>query len=187
MHCDGWHTGTHHLGLWIFTDKGNVFSASWIFDCLILLSKIIQQRSHCKSKWIATFNESWEQRQCLQISATSSHRQFICALSMFWLCEFTYYPPKPQACPLRYQIYCKAVLWESTHALPSPCTAPWQLPLYIPLQMRAENWRDYRVEQRQWGEEREGAKAGGRLGEKMRKKRRKRATSVTRGSDGGLL
>lgn len=45
--------------------------------------------------------------------------------------------------------------------------------------MRAENWRDYRVEQRQWGEEGEGAKAGAPSGEKMKKKRRRRATGVT--------
>lgn len=66
-------------------------------------------------------------------------------------CVHVYTPPQTQSSPLHYQIYCKAALWKSTHALPSLCTAPWQLLLYIPLQMRAMNRRDYRVEQKQWG------------------------------------
>lgn len=61
----------------------------------------------------------------------------------------------PQSSALPYEIYSKRTLWESTHALPSLPTAPWQLLLYIPLQMRAMNQSDYRVEQEQrrsWGE-----------------------------------
>lgn len=72
----------------------------------------------------------------------------------------THITPQPHSSPLHYQIYCKAALWKSTHALPSLCTAPWQLLLYIPLQMRAMNWRDYRVEQKQWGKR--GGGVGGR-------------------------
>lgn len=70
---------------------------------------------------------------------------------------------RPQYSPLPYQIYCKAALWESTHALPSLSTAPWQLLLYIPLQMRPMNQRDYRVEQKQWGR---GGKRVRRVGRK---------------------
>lgn len=60
--------------------------------------------------------------------------------------------PSSQSSPRHCcKIYCKTALWESTHALPSLRTAPWQLLLYIPLQMRAMNQRDYRVEQKQRG------------------------------------
>lgn len=64
---------------------------------------------------------------------------------------------------------------ERVHMLcPVPALHPDNYCYIYPSKMRAESWRDYRVEQRQWGEEGEGAKAGGRLGEKMRKKKKGR-------------
>ena len=106
--------------------------------------------------------------QCLLLGAWTVLSTSLCAYCIVWAlwiseCVFmlacTYIPTPPPPPPLptqilsspHYQIYCKTALWESTHALPSLRTAPWQLLLYIPLQMRAMKRRDYRVEQRQRG------------------------------------
>lgn len=91
--------------------------------------------------------------------------------------------------PLHYQIYCKAPQWENTHALPSVCAAPWQLLLYIPLQMRAVNCRDYRVEQSQWGRwgKRKSEESLERKPKQERERERRRATDSTRQRGWSLL
>lgn len=118
-------------------------SACKLLQCLFLGARIILFTSRCA--------------YCI-VWALCAHE---CVLMCVCVLACTYVPPHtPPPPPLLHpsppqsstlQIYCKTALWESTHALPSLCTAPWQLLLYIPLQMRAMNWRDYRVEQRQWG------------------------------------
>ncbi len=140
--------------------------------------------------------------QCLFLGACIILSTSLCAYCIVWalclsetcLCvclrayiHNTPHPSPPQSSPLYYEIYCKTALWESTHALPSLRTAPWQLLLYIPLQMRAMNWRDYRVEQEQRGRggkrkseaswERRGEWEGEGEGEREREEGR-RATQV---------
>ncbi len=166
-----------------------------------------------------SYNDLQKQRERFQISTLLSLRcldNFIyfsmCLLyclsivyelmCLMWVqvlaCTYTppIHPSPLQSSSLHYQIYCKTALWESTHALPSLRTAPWQLLLYIPLQMRAMNRSDYRVEQRQrrrGGKERVRRVKRERRGEsegerkKERKKERRTATGSTSGSDWGLL
>lgn len=108
---------------------------------LMLLPHYLPHNGHC---------------YCKVLTSRASECVFICVHELTHVHNhpFSPLPSSPHPGPLLHcEIYSKTALWESTHALPSLCTAPWQLLLYIPLQMRAMNRRDYRVEQEQRGGE----------------------------------